>query len=114
MTQAELFDVASQSIRRRTAAQSDDQRRQSVRRWLERAAYCDLMCNPLEGTLDTWALEHVRKLAQLESVRAQLVGWSTSEERLTEIPATFGEVDERMHKYVQQILDDLSQPSKAR
>lgn len=79
---------------------------------LERAAYCDLTCNPLETVLVQWTLTKLRSQAHLPQVRARLeeigahyqpdVNRGSSD---AEPEQMFGAMSDRVPLYVSRILD---------
>ena len=72
---------------------------------LERAAFADLMCHPLESQLPSWTLQKIRAqssnplvLKELERIRDSYVP-SQSPETL------FGSMQTRVRNYAQRILN---------
>ncbi|HEY3964514.1 MAG TPA: hypothetical protein VGM05_08205 [Planctomycetaceae bacterium] len=78
---------------------------------LERAAYCDLTCNPLETVLVQWTLSKLRSQAHLAKVRARLEEIGANYRPDVEIDhsdvepdAVYGAMSERVPVYVSRVL----------
>lgn len=76
----------------------------NVRRFLETAAYADLMCHPLENKLRTWTLAHVRRFAESSEIRDELKSLRDEYHSNLGTETMFDAMDNRVPEYARQIL----------
>lgn len=107
----ELLQSSLAMIDERVAREDEQTSAELVLPRLERAAYCDLTCNPLETVLVQWTLTKLRSQAHLTQVRAKLeeIGASykpeiESDHSDVEPDAMFGAMSERVPLYVSRVL----------
>ncbi|MBI3863180.1 MAG: hypothetical protein HY290_14915 [Planctomycetia bacterium] len=107
----ELLSSCLWTITERVNSEDEQTSAEMVLPRLERAAYCDLTCNPLETVLVQWTLSKLRSQVKLPHVRARLEqiardykpepAASDSEQ---DAELMFGAMSDRVPLYVSRIL----------
>jgi hypothetical protein len=73
---------------------------------LERAAYADLMCHPMEGTLVPWTLKFISARAGHPQVRAKLMQLRSNYAPAANTETAFSSMTERVPDYITRLLKD--------
>ena len=102
--QAELLTAALSSIRKRVAQEDPQTFAKMIQLRLERAAWADLSCNPLEGTLVPWTLSLIQKQADKPEVTARLKQIESHYVQAVELTTLFSTMRERVPSYARRIL----------
>jgi hypothetical protein len=105
--QLRLLDAQRDRIRERIAAyKPENMHRGFIQQRLERAAWTDLMCDPLEGTLIPWTLKSLGAHIGTPVVRQGLESLSTDYVPVGGLKKTaFGSMQARVRMYAKRILD---------
>jgi hypothetical protein len=101
-----ILDRAAETLRARgDLAASTPPSRSDLQRMLERAAWADLGCNPLEGIIVRWTIERLRDEARAPAVRAELEKLRADYRPSTDDKTRFDSMSRRVPSYLSRILE---------
>ena len=101
---ADEKEAAEQSLAQIEARLQAPMRIASIGPLLERAAWSDLRCHPLEHQLPPWIQETLTELLTLPPIRAELERLQREFEPYTKDSVGFGYLDQRVQRYIERIL----------
>jgi uncharacterized protein YndB with AHSA1/START domain len=112
--QVKAADATLSAVTARIAKQDEKNFRSRIVTYLERAAYVDLRCDPLEMTLVRWATKHVAAHLNSPGVAEELEKIKTSYVPASTDKTLFGSMQDRVRLYAAQILDKRGVEAKIR
>ena len=102
--QSKILKDALEVINQRVAKEDDKVFSARIVGILERAAWADLQCNPLEGTLVPWTAKYVQEHLKSPGVTAELERIKTGYVPAGSETALFGSIQDRVRQYAARIL----------
>lgn len=106
-TSREIVEKAAERIRERISMRSESEIVAEVLPMLERAAYSDLTCHQLEGTLPVWAHKSLHRHLQIPGVRHELTRIRQAPAPENEVQIGFGVVRLRVNQYIDRLITNL-------
>jgi len=102
--QQELLKQTRDAISQRVAKEDARTFTKLIEIRLERAAWADLGCNPLEGTLVPWTRQLIRQHLDTPGVVAELERIQTGYVSTSEPKTLYSSMQDRVRQYAKQLL----------
>jgi hypothetical protein len=103
--------AASPELARRQADRPASELPGQVAAMLERAAFVDLTCHELEGSLPRWTFDRIGARRDEPAVRQALLRLRDAAQPSQPVRVGFGRLDERVRRYARQLLEEGATPT---